>query len=852
VALSLVLLFGFSAAVPAVEAATSNGIITGQQISLHGPLVNKVDFTVNSADSTLYDSLASGTIQGAEWTFSTGSFSSAQSNTNLAAGTSLGYTFDGIGFNMLRPVTNTTGFRRAMSYLTDYSFIETTVLSGVGGLAQPDLYPCSAYASACNTSIPTYVYSPNSPTTALDNAVKELKLAGLTEGNTSDVALSSITWTYKGATWSPKFYYRNDDPLRSGIATDLVKNAAAIGLVINAQGIGGSSASTDIYAPSIAAAISPGVYNTTTGYNSAPQLNYSAATSTDTWDMYTFGWATSSDYDWAFDFLNSQNIGTSLNFENYYNQTMDKDTNAMNYAASLTAANAAAQHVDMDNAVNLPYLMSFYQNTLWADYVNGWTGYANVPAFGPNTNAGIYYTLLNVHPSNTIAGGTFNYAIHQAADAGGMNPLYNTNWEWQIDIWSEIYDTPLATPPAETNVTLAFMNWMTTSYSVANFTGSTQNSPGWFQMQGNQTSQKIDGEVITMNFDKNITWSDNVPLTAADYNFSLYAWGVSLPPSLPNLVTPETGVLSGPSGLIATYIPPDNPYQIQIYVNSTAVWNIASVVLPMLPQHLFKYFNLNGIATSTGAMDTTLPFASATASSACGNPCTYLGNTTIPTWIKYLPNLEIGSGPFWLSAYSSSTGAGVLSKNVNYFRSAWATTAATATVGSNYTLTEDINETIYNSGSSSMGGVPAGQVGQVPITNATGTVAVIAAGTNNTIATVPLTGGSNGAYTAAIPTATLKGGTYELVTNATYTFLGLARVWYQADGVTIPGGSTTGSSSSGSGSSATTTTTSSSSSSSTSSGTNYTGYILAAIVIVVIIIIAAVFVSRRNRSASAA
>ena len=520
VALSVILLFGFSAAVPAVAAAT-NGVITGSQISAHGPLVNKVDFTVNSEDSTLYDSLASGTIQGAEWTFSTGSFSSAQSNTNLAAGTSLGYTFDGVAFNMLRPVTNTTAFRRAMAYLTDYSFIETTVLSGVGGLAQPDLYPCAAYASACNTNIPTYPYS---ATAGLDGAVKELKLAGLTEGNTSNVALSSITWMYKGATWSPKFYYRSDDPLRSGVATDLVKNAAAVGLVINAQGISGTSAGTDIYAPSISAAISPGVYNTTTGYNSAPQLNYSAGASTDTWDMYTFGWVTSADFDWAFDFLNSQNIGTSLNFENYYNQTMDKDTNTMNYAASSAAANVAAQRVDMDNALNLPYLMSFYQNTLWADYVNGWTGYANVPAFGPNTNAGVYYTLLNVHPSNAIAGGTFNYAIHQAADAGGMNPLYNTNWEWQIDIWSEIYDTPLATPPAETNVTLAFMNWMTSGYNVANFTGSTQNGPGWFQMQGNQTAQKIHGEVITMNFDKNITWSDNVPLTAKDYNFTLYAW----------------------------------------------------------------------------------------------------------------------------------------------------------------------------------------------------------------------------------------------------------------------------------------------------------------------------------------
>ncbi|HUI00795.1 MAG TPA: ABC transporter substrate-binding protein [Nitrososphaerales archaeon] len=835
VALSIALIMVFSS-IPVVDAAT-NGVISPAQADLHGPRVNKVLFTVITSDSTLYNSLSAGTIQGPEWTFTTGSFTSAKTDNNLVANTSLGYTFDGIGFNMLRPVTNSTHFRRAMAYLTDYSFIESTVLSGVAGAAQPDLFPCLAYPSACNTNIATYPLS-------MTNAVKELKLAGLTEGNTTSGPLSSITWLYNGQPFTPKFIYRSDDPLRTGVATSLINNAKAIGLQFNA--VGTSKATPLVYSPSAAAALKPGVYNAATGYNTPPQFNYSAAGSTDTWDMYTFGWITSADYNWAFSFLNSQNVATSLNFLNYYNQTMDFDTNAVQYASTIQAANAAAQKVDEDNAVNLPYLMSFYQNTLWADYVNGWTGYVNVPAYGPNAIVGTYYTLLNVQPvvnGKPANGGTFNYAIHQAADAGGMNPLYNTNWQWQADIWGEIYDTPLATPPAQTNVALALINWMTTSYNVAAFNGKTGTSPGWFQMQGKQgvANNIVNGDVITLNFAKNITWTDHVPLTAADYNFSLFAQGVSAPDALPDIATPVSGTLSGPSGLWATYIPPNNPYQLQIYVNSTSVWNIPTVTdLAVMPWHIFKYFNIDKIATATAAMDTTLPYAQATANSQCNSPCTFLTSTSAPTWLQYLPNLEVGSGPFSLRAFSATTGAGELDKNVNYFRSAWKASAATGTAGTPYTLTEDINETIYNAGSSAMGGVPSGQTGVVPIANATGTVTVISP-SGSTVTSVPLSGGTNGVYTASIPTTGLGGGTYELVTNATYNFLGLARTWYQANGLALAGGAT--SSSSGSSSSSTS---SSSSSSTTTSSTDYTNYIIGGVIVVVVIALAAVFARRRR------
>jgi hypothetical protein len=827
------------------------------QVGLHGPYVDKVIFTVISSDATLYNSLASGTIQGAEWTFQTGTYATATKDPNLYSNTTIGYTFDGIAFNELRAVTNTTAFRRAMAYLTDYGFLESTVLSGVAGSAQPDLFPCLAYPSACNPSIKTYPYS-------LTNAVKELKLAGLTEGNTTVVPLSSITWLYKGSAFQPKFYYRIDDPLRTGVATQLITAAKSIGLIFNA--IGTSHAGGVIYGPAAAAVISAGVYNPATGGNIPPVYNYSMAKTSDTWDMYTFGWITNPNYNWAWEFFNDQNPADD--FIDYANATMDHDTNTMEYASTITAAQTGAQKVDVDASYDLPYLMSFYQNTLYSVYINGWTGYANLPTTGPMTVTGAYYTLLNVHPSGQTSGGVFNYALHAVADAGGMDPLYNTNWVWQADIWSEVYDTPLATPPTKVNVALAVMPWMVSSYSVAAFTGSTGTGAGWFQMQGAQVAHNIkNGAAITMVFDKNITWTDHVPLTAYDYNFSVYAFGVSAPPSIPDIYTPLTGELTGALGLWATYIPPNNPNQITLYLNSTSVWNIPlAAEVYMMPQHIFKYFNIDKISTASGALDTTLPFAKATASAECGSPCSYLpSGGSVPTWVKYLPNLEVGSGPFWLRAYDSTTGAGELDKNVNYFRSAWAETAPSVLVGTTYTLSPNIQEYIYNAGSSAIGGVNPGITGYVAINNATGTVTAISP-TGAVVHTYTLPSGQNGFYKVSIDTTGWAPGTYELVTNATYNFFGLQRTWYQADGLTVTSPTTVTSTTTSTSTSVSTTTSTSTSVSttlstsvstttstsvstsvttSTSSAPNYTYYYLGAIVVLIIIVIVVAAMRRR-------
>ena len=822
----------------AYAATTPSGILVGAEVGTHGPYLNEIDFTVISTDSTLYSSLSTGTIQGPEEALSTGSFFSAAANSNLYTNSTALAGFDFFSFNSLRPITNSTHFRRAIQYLTDYSFIQGTVCGGVACVGTPELEYSGLYASSSNPSAYSWMKF------SLTDAVAQLKLSGLTEGNTTDVALSKITWLYQGVQWIPTMYYRIDDPLRTGAAERLVYEASLIGLQFNAKGSTSTVTSAAVYGSTVLGVIHPGVYNPATGYNTPPVFNYTVAKNgqPDSWDMYTAVWlGLGSAFSYDYSFMNSANCGTQ-DFTNYYNATMDYYTNQVEYATSVTAAAHAAQEAEVVFAQNNPYVIMFWNSQLYSVYLNGWTGYVAWPGSGPMTFPGAYWTFLNVHPSNQPTGGKFVFALHEIPDGGfGFNPLYVTNWNWQIDIWNEIYGTALNQNPAQPTTSLAYIGW-TGPYNVSSFTGNTGSGAGWFEFQTTQSSQKIhQGTVITLNFDKNITFSDNVPFTAYDYNFSLYVFNVA--GSLKDNDNPWGHGLAGSKGLIATHISPNDPYQIELYVNSSSIWNIMQIQrVTIFPLHIWKYFNPDAVSTATKALDITLPYDKAAA--ACS--CSANGVTSAPTWLRDLPNLGVSNGPFKLTFYDPATGSGILVKNLNYYRAAWWAGAPTVTTGSAFTFSTNINESIYNSGSAALGGVAAGSTGTVPITNATGTVTLLL-NDQQVGSPVALTAGSSGKYTASIPTSSLSAGTYELVVNATYNFLGLPRVWYQAAGLVVTAsGTTTTQTTAHTTTTPTTTQTTTTQTTSTTTTTDYTPYIYGGIIVVIIIILIAVVLARRH------
>ncbi|MGC8773529.1 MAG: ABC transporter substrate-binding protein, partial [Conexivisphaera sp.] len=532
-------------------------ILQPNQVRTHGPLVNKVVFNVYSSDHAAFLALSEGQIQAMEWTLSPSDYVTAETNPNLYSNTTLTYGFEGIAFNMLMAPYNNVHFRRAIAYLTNYAEIQS--LLGVAVVAGPQLYQPTLYTTPFaavnwyNASI-RYPYSYNP-----QMAMKELlEVPGISYNPQTG------QWMYNGSPFSPVLYYRSDDPLRTEAAQVLAQAAEKINLTITLRPVTGTTANSIIYGPAASVVIAPGTM--LDNFSTAPpQYNMTLAKQTDTWGMYTFGWIVSWEPNWPWFFFNSQLAGV-VNFGNFFNESMDYWTDILYWAAAnTTVAQEAASQVQLIFDQQLPYIIWYYGNTLYAVQSNGWYGYANIPTTGPVETTGLYYTLLNVHPSSGV-GGTFTEALHSAPKS--LDPLYMTNWVWQVDVWQEVYDSPLTSPP--TGVTSgALMPWMAT-YTIQNdVTAPIGNGSGWWNPFG--ASKIVNGQIITLNFFRNATWQDGVPVTAYDYNFSLYYWNLQ---GLTAAATPLAYSSTPPYGLLATYIPPNNPYEIELYVNSTNIWNV--------------------------------------------------------------------------------------------------------------------------------------------------------------------------------------------------------------------------------------------------------------------------------------
>jgi len=668
--------------------------------------------------------------------------------------------------------------------------------------------------------------------------ITESGIAALSNGK-----LSGLSYTLNGKTWSPLFYYRNDDPLRSSVATLLVSAAKLIGFTINAVGISDEEAGGTIYGSSEGDVITDGGYcvsGPNAGYDDCPAaaVNETAsALAADSWDMYTFGWVTSSAFTFqgAYEWISSQ--VNNDNFNAFINSSMDFYGNQVLYAPTLSGAEAAAQKVGLIFAQSLPSVISFYENYLYADYVNGWTGYAGVATTGPNTGGGWYYTALNAHPTSGI-GGTLQFGIHGIPDIGALNPIAYPNWVWQADEYDLIYDAPLNTPPAYFNVADAYIAWMTTGSDptaptgatgcvpaqggavpgcqVAPFSGMTPANSFAFQAVNKKGSgvgdqQKIvNGQAVTYTFDKNITFADNVPLTAYDFNYSLYALNVAISPDLPTAFSPFIGGVAGPLGLIASVV--DNGgYSITMYMNTTSVWNVLDLDVPVLPMHVFNYLNINVADAVEAQIDFSQPYTVATGAVS--------GSTqgTAPASVTFLNTLNFASGPFWLQTINEATGSGILRAMTGYFRSSWydnlANEGVSAKSGS-ITLTSYPSEYIYNPGSATNMSVAAGAVGWVNMTSAnlqasnggkaslsgmtcsatayqysgkpTSTNIFTGKATGTTVSLTPTCSGNGQIVLNITPSsAGLAKGVWEIAVTGTYTFLGEARTWYQYFGIYV-------------------------------------------------------------------
>ncbi|MBI3858864.1 MAG: hypothetical protein HY296_01280 [Thaumarchaeota archaeon] len=750
----------------------------------------------------------------AEWA----GFSSAQKGTTGSFG------LQGIYFNQLRPIVNDSKFHRAIEYLWNATQFLGTYLGGIAGTVTPALFPCSSFATSCDTTygstwsygsarnlvkavqqlvsikapaslgggeyivpyhlvagIPTAYSTAGCSQLTGDISTGAAPAACTTLTNSLKAALnygtgvSSAWWCVKatscttastkgfspGNYFVPLWVYRNSLG-RHYFSDWIVPNSARIGLLTaaNLKGTGGIVyARAHVFGPSAAAVISDGIYtptgtsatcaasypkpglvfSTTTsgagacpGWNTKPVYNYSHTVygaGIDDWDMYSFGYSASVNYVFFVDAQNSAFGASTINPTNLHNATMDKYSNPSIFASTGSAASAATVNVAKAQLRGLAMMVIYYTKTLFANYITGWAGWAFIPNYGTSGGPGLFYTGLNLYRtcwtsttstcapsqisaptlSNPPYSTTLNVGLDQIPDPnGGLNPLWPATTVYDNDVWGNIYDSPLNTPVAGFQAPLQFMSWMTTSFSTTSFTGSTPTGCAtfknfYFQKASHQTcaqgqiSQAFNGNIYTFVFRNNVYFSDHVRADAYDFNYSLWQSGVTNPfltvGLLPDLSTPFLGLLAGGSGLILSQISPDG-LTLKAWINNHAVWNLLNLGVPVLPWHIFKYYNQDKFATDVTMLDTAKqPLAQCT--------FTRTGSCAVlPGWLKALPNLEIGTGPFILRTTDETLGSALLVNNPNFYRAFWQyyTYAPANQVihGASFTIKTNVYEWTYN------------------------------------------------------------------------------------------------------------------------------------------------------------
>ncbi len=881
-----------------LASATVGTFTPAASVATSGPLITNV---IYSEPSNAVAAVEAGSIQAPEVTFTATDYLSIMSTcSSCLGGYTAQYSFYGVALNALKYPMSSVNFRRAIEFLTDFGAFQLAI--GSQGTADPTPLPCSNYGSACNpmctVSNPT-CYQTATEAIGEHDAGLELLQAGLTcTSCAGNVFTSSTSWFYPagmgGGALSLNFYYRNDANahFRDIFAQAIIGEANTIGLALNGKGSSSSTVTSNCFDP-----LAEEVTSTPTG---APNLyNYPNAVINNTQiaatscDLTTYGWIGGPAFMGNMQDYNGQYAGSydQSNYMDYYvgpcgtpTQTpgcvgsvaavstpadpvagtpsflhkgiynLDYTTQQIFLAQNITSALEWAQNAALAFSLQLPEEAGYFLNAHYADNANGWTGFAQVANYGPNEMSGLYYTLLNVHQcgSSTCTlgatnggtlGGTFKFGLSGDIIPGSLNPAYYPNWVFSADVIGEVYDSPLATPPAQENVVNAYMNWMTSSNQISSFASAvTGTGASWyyFQQPCNANPAKVplcagkafskpgplqkgagltalqrtitNGQIITLTFLKNVYFTDGVQVTAKDYVFSLDYLNIAGSPNYPDSASPFSGTMPGSTGLIAAHYV--NAYTLQLYVGSQSFWNLGNIVgWYTMPSTLWAYVNTDHASTlALGTVDPSQPFSSLTTyqtSGAVASPL--LGSAH--DWMYYLPNMMVGSGPFYLSTWSTNVGTGEITANPSYFNPNWQAMAAVNTVSGEYSVSTPLTLEIYNPTGTpitcgpstptaispgttgmcqlmgNMGHVTWAAVGaKVTVTNAAGTVVRTAKLTKDTTSglytfNIPLGLAKKTGASCTTPSLTcyaLTSGTaYKVVLSTTYTFHGQARTWYQ-------------------------------------------------------------------------
>jgi ABC-type oligopeptide transport system substrate-binding subunit len=750
--------------VNATGGISNPSVIKGSNADLHGPRVNNLNYLLYTSDHASVSAILAGQQQILDFPPSAlTDIQATQSDTSLNVTSETGSGEEFIQFNqcmgtcpngdfststnnyngsvpsadLVRATSANLQFRQAIAQVVNYSFIQSTALNTIQGVATQELLYPNSFPNFSNTTAAQspYFYYGLSLTAANASLAADPYLAWSATG-TQPAASNTIAcnggtgvWEYSstpgtpggapnGTVVEPLFYTRADHATWLTASTNIWQNAAKIGLCMQMIQVVGFSQ------------ILPVVY---TSYST-------------NWEMYFGGVGFSSPLNAMTDFFdaftNQPGWGNPfLNPTHFYNATI----NNLIVAGFSTSSTPTAQKdiADADGLLmqQIPYLNIWWDTTIIpSDNNKGgnyWSGYVDTPSFSTWTFATGLWTLLNAHMLNpttgaTQVGGTFSVGEHEQPD--NLNAFQATS-VYDFDVINSIFlDAPMLPSPGNPSVA-GLIPWQLASPAQSTpFSGTT---PHGYKVVG--------GQKIVMNFMNNITFSDNVPLTAADYNFSLWYTCLNGCPA-----TDSWGTYSGNFAADFTGLMPDltdsvvnSTYTMTEYVNGSSLSDYQlGTTVTTFPMHIWSQIG------STVFNNNVPPDA-----------CQQGGASGMT-----------GAGPFIFSQWVKNSYVQEV-RNPGYFRTDISDWSITAPFGTALALSANLTQA--GAALPSSAAITATVVNPSTGAAISGDSATLTQGTPTT------------SWTGSLPTTGLTSGTqYEIVINGTYTSGGQAHQVMQFWGLT--------------------------------------------------------------------
>lgn len=394
---------------------------------------------------------------------------------------------------------------------------------------------------------------------------------------------------------------------------------------------------------------------------------------------------------------------------------------------------------------NVPIIILAWGTSIIPVSLIGWRGYIFQAQVG-------YAFPGNIHPQGKIFGGLYRYAdLFPPTDLNVYTQVSGADYA----VLSMMWLTPMQLSYNATEI----FPWAVYNWSIKPSYGLMPN--GHF----------YNGSVATLHFLQNIVWQDGAPLTAIDLNFTIwyldaggftsnpynksesvieYAPGVKI-----NLteaaLNPSSEWFGSIPNLAGTYVPPNDPYTIEIFFNSTSIFNIerpfpALWTMPILPEHVFY-----NISQSTYAAEP---------------PSAYLSQ-------------QVMAGPYMFVSYSLTQGYVTLTYFPSYFLANPYSNTYTVRKGESFDF--KLNVTVFG------GKVVETASGYVAtfkhVDNGVGALYILDKETLKVVVAYNLENLGGGMYGALIDTQNLSVGEYYLVAQVNWT--GTPYYYYTGQGSTF-------------------------------------------------------------------